>query len=389
MPYFDYNATAPLCPAARKAWTKANDNCWQNPSSPYGSAARAKIYLDQAREHLGALINCSPELLIFNSGATEGNNSIFAYFKKVYPASGKIIVSAVEHPSIIEAARYWFPERHELLPVEHTGIVDLKVLNTLLEKEDVVLVSVMAANNETGILQPWLEIAQHCQKKGIPFHCDASQWFGKLPSKGLGICDFLTGCAHKFGGPKGVGFIKISPDYSSFRTLVGGEQENGYRAGTEDYPGIASMLAAFETHRPQSVQQEQNWMQSRTHFENAIKEKIPNLTIVGHTVPRLWNTVPFIFPEYENLRWVRLLEKKGFNVSTGSACATGKEGPSHVMAAMGYPPEAMQRFVRVSGGWETQPEDWKALANAFGEVWKMLNAPKIGPAPGKSQVIDL
>ena len=387
MPYFDYNATAPLCPAAREAWLEASDRYWQNPSSPYGSAARTKVYLDQAREDLGQLFNCSPDLLIFNSGATEGNNSIFAYFRRLYPDSGNVIVSAVEHPSVIEAARYWFPERCIVLPVNDVGTVDLKVLETLLKAEDVVLVSVMAANNETGILQPWSEILQHCKEKGIPFHCDASQWLGKLSIKGLGNCDFLTGCGHKFSSPKGVGFLKISSDYNGFKAFSGGEQENGHRAGTEDYAGIASMLAALKIRETGLAEDTQIWMESRDHFENTIKEKIPHTTIVGHTTPRLWNTASLILPAHENLRWIRLLDKRGFTLSTGSACATGKEGPSHVMAAMGYTPEAMQRFVRVSGGWETQPEDWEALANAFSEVWETLNAST--DTLGKSQIIDL
>ena len=373
MIYFDVNATAPLCEAARTVWLAANAEHWANPSSPYASATRVRIYLNQAREHFSGLLGCSPELLVFNSGATEGNNSLFTYFRQIYPDKGRVAVSAVEHPCVLEAARYRFGERCDVVPVTSQGVLDLEVLEQKLRTGNYILVSVMAANNETGILQPWLEAMNLCREHGVPFHCDASQWVGKLPANRLGTCDFVTGCAHKFGGPKGVGFLKVAADYDGFKTLLGGEQEGGRRAGTEDYPGIAAMLAALKLRESQITPDFlKKATRARDAFQLSILERIPGVTVVGNSAPRLWNTLSLIMPTHENLRWVQLIDKRGFALSTGSACSTGKEGPSHVLAAMGLTPEAIRRVVRISGAWETKDSEWEALSDAFLSVNETL-----------------
>lgn len=372
--YFDVNATVPLCESARNAWLEAEAQHWANPSSPYASASRVHVYLDQARERLAALLGCTPELLVFNSGATEGNNALFTYFRRRYPGTGRVAVSAVEHPCVIEAARYEFGERCEVLPVNNDGFVDLEVLDKRLRQGDLILVSIMAANNETGILQPWREAACLCQEHGVFFHCDASQWIGKLPSRHLGVCDFLTGCAHKFGGPKGIGFLKLAADHSGFKALAGGEQEGGRRAGTENYPGIAAMLAALELRESQlSATFLKKAAQGRDGFEDSVSKGLPEVRVVGSGAPRLWNTTSLILAKHANIRWVGMLDKQGFAVSTGSACATGKEGSSHVLAAMGLGPKAL-RVVRISGGWETKGSEWQALAKAFLNVNEALSA---------------
>lgn len=385
MVYFDANATTALCDAARSAWLEANEHHWHNPSSPYAAAARARVLLEQGREQLGQRLGCSPEPIVFNSGATEGNHSLFAYFKHLYPDTGTVLVSAVEHPSVLEAARFWFSDRLKILPVDAYGVVNLATLGRWLADGDVILVSVMAANNETGALQPWETVLKQCQKRGIPFHCDASQWIGKCPANGLGTCDFLTGCAHKFSGPKGVGFLKIAPAYSGFKSLIGGEQESRHRSGTEDYPAIAAMLAALSLR--ESMSRQPHLGTARDHFETVLQKELPGIQWVAQKAPRLWNTTSLILPAYDNLRWVRLLDKRGFAVSTGSACATGKEGSSHVLAAMGYAPEAIQRVIRISSSWETQSEDWEALAHAIIDVGNALQ--RESQQPGTSQVIEL
>lgn len=224
------------------------------------------------------------------------------------------------------------------------------------------VVGMMAANNETGVLQPWREALALCRVRGVPFFCDAAQWIGKLPAAGLGDCDFVSGCAHKFGGPQGVGFLKVP---GKFRPLiVGGLQEEGRRAGTENVAGVLSMIAALEERvaalTPEAVAER---VAMRTDFEADLRRILPGAEIVGAGADRLWNTVSAIMPERADCRqrWVVKLDKLGFAVSTGSACASGKEQTSHVLAAMGVSAEAASRVLRFSSGWTTRPGDWQKL----------------------------
>jgi len=368
MPYFDYNATTPLHPAALAVWLETAGQAWHNPSSPYRSAAHAHALLEEARERLAAVAGGAPEDYVFTSGATESNNALFDYFARKSPPSARAVVSALEHPSVLEAAQSRFPQRTTLLRAERSGLVRLNNLESTLSQGNVVLVSLMAANNETGVLQPWREALQLCRAKGVPFHCDAAQWFGKLPADVLAECDFVTGSAHKFGGPKGVGFLKISPNQRGFHGQCGGEQEHGHRAGTENLPAIRAMVAALEAYTPRLTPNTAGWESARASFEAALLMAVPGAIIIGANSPRLWNTTMFIAPREANTRWVTLLDKHDFQISTGSACATGKEGPSHVLAAMGFPPDAARRALRISAGWDTTPADWDGLLAALAKV---------------------
>ena len=373
MPYFDNNATTPLSKAAEKAFLNASRNHWQNPSSPYRSAARARNLLDRDREWLAARLGCPAEAIVFNSGATEGNNAIFHYLAAKHSSDARVVVSAIEHPSVLEPARSAFPGRVNFLPALPTGVTDLSALPQLLENPKVALVSLMAANNETGVLQPWRECLEICRRKGTPFHTDASQWLGKMPLDGLGDCDYLTACAHKFGGPKAVGFILIGREEAGFRSLLGGVHEKGRRAGTENVAGINSMVAALK-HVCQNLEQTISDQKARRHaLEETLCQEIPGVRVIGGQSERLWNTVYALMPKYANTRWVALLDKRGFTVSTGSACATGKEGPSHVLAAMGVESGEAGRVLRVSGRWDTSTAAWNGLGAAFIEVWEELN----------------
>jgi cysteine desulfurase len=232
----------------------------------------------------------------------------------------------------------------------------------------------MAANNETGVLQPWADAAKLCREQGVPFHCDATQWLGKLPPAGLSASDFLTGSGHKFGAVKGTGFLKIAPRMESFHGQVGGGQEHNRRAGTENLPAIRSLVAAYTALSPRISVQAAAWADARKLFESRLRTAIPGVVIVGEKAPRLDNTVLFIPPRHANHRWVAAFDKCGFQLSTGSACATGQEGPSHVLAAMGVDAEGSRHALRVSAGWGTTPDDWTALAAALGEVQAALDA---------------
>ena len=365
--YFDYNATAPLRPEAKAAWLSATEDLWLNPSSPYRAAARVHAHLAEVRSVVAGLFAVAAERVVFNSGATEANNAIFAHWAATLPANTRIGVSPTEHPSVLAAAQHFFGERVIWLALDGNGAVDVAALQHVLNERQLAAVSVMAANNETGILNDWAAIATACRAQGVPYHCDASQWIGKLPIDHLQTCDFLTGAAHKFGGPKGVGLCLLPAENSGFMSLTGGAQEFGHRAGTEDVAGILAMVAAL-----QAV--ERGSAQGRDAFLVELGQVLPAVEVVGLAAQRLCNTALLIMPEFASVRWIRALEKRGFLVSAGSACSTGKQGPSPVLAAMGVPADAMQRVLRVSSGWATSVADWLALAAAMAECRSMLSS---------------
>jgi cysteine desulfurase len=316
-------------------------------------------------------LGCAPGQIVFTSGATESNNTILRHLAR--HSSAPAWVSAVEHPCVLETARAGFKNRVREIPVHPQGVVDLDWVREGLRKSRPAVVAVMAANNETGVCQPWADIAELCRAHGVAFFCDAAQWIGKLPVEGLGACDFVSGCAHKFGGPPGVGFLK-SLD-SLHPLLLGGPQEEGQRAGTENVPGVLAMVAALEERLGEPVALGEERLVWRTGFEEALRARLPGVEILGGTLPRLWNTVAAVMPQVDcRQRWVVKLDKLGFAVSTGSACASGKEKTSHVLAAMGFPPEAASRVLRFSSGWETSAGDWRSLLEGVVRAWEELRA---------------
>jgi cysteine desulfurase len=368
--YFDYNATTPLLPVARQAWLDATEQFIGNPSSPHRIGARAERALDAARERLAAFLGCSPLEIVWTSGATESNNTVLHHLAQALGKRAEIWISATEHPCVLSGARHYFPDRHRFIPVERSGVVDLEWLKTHLRASRPGAVVVMAANNETGVLQPWRDALALCREQEVPLLCDAAQWIGKEPAQGLGECDYLTGCAHKFGGPKGVGFLKAPRRARLFPLLRGGGQEAGRRAGTENVAGILSMMAALEHHEHAlATHPISEKIRLREEFETRLEETVPETKIIGRDADRLWNTVSVLTPPTERRqRWVVKLDKLGFAVSTGSACASGTEEPSHVLAAMGYAPDEAFRALRFSSGWETTREDWAALLDALAKV---------------------
>lgn len=370
MNYFDHNATTPLSAPAREAWLRASAEFIGNPSSPHRLGSRADRALTDAREELAALLGCAALDLVWTSGATESNNLVLHHLAQTLPASADVWLSALEHPCVLAAAQKWLPGRHRLIPATRTGVVDLAWLQNELSKTRPALIAVMAANNETGVLQPWREVLALCRAAEVPFFCDAAQWLGKLPAHGLGSCDFLSGCAHKFGGPRGLGFLKCPAQGKVHPLIVGGPQEEGRRAGTENVAGAISMLAALRERETALALGEHLARQTaKEAFETALLQTLPGSAIVGAGQPRLWNTVSALMPEADcQQRWVVKLDKAGFAVSTGSACSSGQEVPSHVLQAMGYGPSDSGRVLRFSSGWETPLASWPALLAALRQV---------------------
>ena len=366
--YFDHNATTPLSPAAREAWLDAQVEAWQNPSGLYRTAAAVKRRLEEAREAFAALFGCDPDRVVFNSGATEGANAVMGALSR--GGCGRpptAFVSAIEHPCVTQAAKKWFgPGSVRMLPVDSSGVLDLDVAKRLVVNESPSVVSVMAAHNETGVIQPWRELAAFCRELGVPFHCDAAQWAGKEPVSELGQCDWVSLSGHKFGGPKGVGLLIVPAGLRGPLALqAGGPQEGGHRGGTEDYPGIAAMLAALRCSRAGNPA-------GRDAFERAVLTAMPEARVVGAGAPRIFNTSMLVVPGAPNLKWLTRLGERGFAVSTGSACSAGHGNPSAAMAAMGMDPKEMSRVLRFSGGADTEIEDWLALAAAVVETMAAL-----------------
>jgi cysteine desulfurase len=358
--YFDHNATSPLCAPAREAWLEACEKYPANPASPHRLGGRAEAALENARLHVAEWLGCSPLDVVWTSGATEANNAVF-YHARI-GAETEAWVSAIEHPSVLRAATRSFGRSLCLIPVTNTGTVDLGWLADQLKRRRPAIVAIMAANNETGVLQPWREALRLCRENGVPLACDAAQWIGKLDSAGLGECNFVTGCAHKFGGPVGVGFMKVPAAFHSL--IVGGEQEHGLRAGTQNVAGVLAMTAAWRVRNEQLARgHAAARAQWRDAFLQRLASEIAAIEPVGLASDRLWNTATLLMPPRADCRnrWVVQLDKAGFAVSTGSACASGKAKTSHVLTAMGYPPEAGERMLRFSSGWENSAADWAAL----------------------------
>jgi cysteine desulfurase len=364
MLYFDHNATSPLSDAAREAWLDAIARYPGNPSSPHRLGARADAALSQARERLADWLGCEPAEIVWTAGATEANNTVL--YHAAQSSDGEAWVSAIEHPCVMESARRHFSKRHRLIPVTPEGALDLDWLERSLKDHSPSLVAVMAANNETGVLQPWREAMSLCREKGVPFFCDAAQWIGKIPASGLGAADFVSGCGHKFGGPQGVGFLKCPRKLRPL--LVGGPQEDGRRAGTENIAGILSMIAALDLRegamKVGGLVERVAW---RAEFEEMLTRELPGAWIIGAGAARLWNTVSAVMPELPDCRqrWVVKLDSLGFAVSTGSACASGKEQTSHVVSAMGLTASEASRVLRFSSGWETTRSEWQSLLDGL------------------------
>jgi cysteine desulfurase len=377
MIYFDNNATTPVMREAREAWLDATENFSGNASSPHQVGTKASIALRDAREKLAHFLGCHANDIIWTSGATEANNTVMHHFAKTLDAKSEVWVSAIEHPCIAESSQYYFGKRALISPVTHDGVIDLEWLTMELADTRPGLISVMAANNETGVLQPWREILSICQSYEVAFFTDAVQWLGKMPAKELGQCDFVSGAGHKFGGPRGVGLVKIPHKTKLTPLLVGGKQEQGARAGTENIATILSFMAALEA-REKQMAHSQHLLRVvwRENFEKQFLKELPGATIVGANSPRLWNTVSALMPHGSNAQWLNKLDKLGFPVSTGSACTTGKEEPSHVLAAMHFKPAEAHLVLRFSSNWETTEADWDALAKALVKVHGELHHAK-------------
>lgn len=368
MPYFDYNATTPLSSAARDAWLQAAAESWANPSSAHRAGTRVKVLLQHARQNLCTFIGCDPERIIFTSGATESAHAIARHLAETLPADAKVAVNPTEHLCVINAVRAHFAaERIAWLKVNENGQVVLDEVKELIGAGQIGALWVMAANNETGTLQPWSGLAALCRQSRVSYVCDAAQWWGKIAGGGLAEADWVFSAGHKFGAPKRMSFLLRPIDQPGFQVRSGGAEsgDGKQHGGTEDYPGACSLVAALADAERNKVMLESDRVRLRDRFELSLTQRLPGARVVAQGVERLWNTVLAVMPHGENHRWVTLLDKRGFEVSTGSACSSGSESPSHVLAAMGVPGDEMRRVLRISASWSTTPQDWDDLVEAL------------------------
>ena len=359
--YMDYNATSPVYADVIKTMQEIM-SAPHNASAVHRPGQQGRRLVENARLQVAALVQADPSMVIFNSGATEGNNTVLHHFK-----DERVLVSAIEHPAVLEVLPH-----AERIPVTPDGIVDLDALETLLKDgKPPALVSVMAVNNETGIIQPIKDISALVHKYGALYHCDGVQAAGRIPMDmaTMGI-DFLTLSAHKIGGPQGVGALILGLCGITPILLHGGGQEKSARAGTENVAGIAGFgLAAKLAHEGQ---QELN-ARLRTYQDtiektlNAIK---PDIHIYGQTMQRTPNTTLCSIPGKSSEALLMALDLDGIAVSNGSACTSGTVKSSHVLKAMGVDENLAQGTLRISTGWATQESDIEALRAALTKILK-------------------
>jgi cysteine desulfurase len=367
--YLDWNATTPLRPEARAAIAAAWDFSG-NPSSVHAEGRQARHLVEEARAVLADALGALPRNVVFTSGGTEANVMALSPHLRSgsSPPVERLLVSAIEHTSVLTGGRF-APERIASVPVTRSGAIDLSALGAMLAGGPPALVSLMAANNETGAVQPVADAAAAVHQAGGLLHVDAIQALGKIPIK-LGTlgADLVTVSAHKIGGPKGIGAVVIGEGVTGLEPLLrGGGQERGRRAGTEDVAGIAGFGAAAAAAIAAMAADGLRIRDLRDRLEAGLRQE-PDVIVFSADMPRLQNTTLFAAPGMKAETAVISFDLEGVAVSSGSACSSGKVQPSHVLQAMGFSPGEAQGAVRLSLGWSTSDRDVDRCL----EAWRKL-----------------
>jgi cysteine desulfurase len=370
MIYLDYNATAPLRAEVKAALTESFE-LFGNPSSIHSYGRKARHIVEETRETIASALDIAAAQVIFTSGGTEANNLALKGF---FPGQEHtIFISALEHESIKKAA----PDAYHI-PVTLEGTVNCEALAHLLREcrlnfTGPLLVSVMLANNETGVIQPLDKIAAIAKTYDAYVHCDAVQAFGKIPCsmKALGV-DTLSVSAHKLGGPKGVGALAVSERFTLYPSLVGGGQERRLRAGTENVLGIVGFGAAVRA----NCQEEWQLLTSiRDSLENQIQAFSAQPLIFGRQAPRLPNTSCIRMPDMDAELQLMAFDLAGIAVSAGSACSSGRIEASEALIAMGVDRKHAQQAIRVSLGWNTDAAEIKSFIRTWQQLYEKRRQP--------------
>ncbi|HTP27033.1 MAG TPA: cysteine desulfurase family protein [Anaeromyxobacteraceae bacterium] len=360
MNYLDYSASTPVAPRVFEAMLPFLQESWGNPSSPYRFGNKARTAVERARKRIAGHLGCRPTELVFCSSGTEADNLALRGVAHALRSKGNhIVVSAIEHHAVLHTCKALEAEERQVtyVPVTADGVVDLDALGGSL-RADTVLVSVMHANNETGVIQPVEEIAGLAHRRGVVFHTDAVQSAGKLAGMLAGLgADLVTVSAHKLYGPKGAAALYVRQGTSISPVTTGGAQELGLRAGTENVAAIVgfaeAVALAFEGVDAEGRRQ----AQLRNRLEQEVTAAIRAVRVNGARAQRLPNTSSLSFEAVDGESIVLGLDMQGICVSTGSACSTGEPEPSHVLRSMGLSREEAQGTIRVSLGHETREQD--------------------------------
>jgi len=372
--YLDYNATTPLKPQVYEAMLPYLKGYYGNPSSIHWAGQAAREALMVARERVANLFHVDPQSIVFTSGGTEANNLALKGVFEMLPKKGcHIVTTQVEHKSILECCEYLKKRGAEItyVPVYPNGQIDLKALKNAL-RPDTILISVQAANNETGVLMPLKEIAQIAQAHHILFHTDAVQWCGKkeLLLETLPI-DLISISSHKIYGPKGAGALILRQGLKLEALLHGGNQERKRRGGTENVAALVGFGAACDCARETMKEEALRTQALRNTLEQGILETIPETLLNGQGSPRVPNTLNISFKGIEAEGLLLNLDLKGIAVSSGSACSSGSLEPSHVLIAMGRSEEEVSS-IRFSLGYETKEEDIATVLEVLPEMVEHL-----------------
>ena len=376
MIYLDYNATTPLCDAAREAMLPYLDRHFGNPSSVHAAGREARAAIDNARDKPAALLRVKPNEIVFTSGGTESCNlAVFGLARCRSQGGGHVISAKTEHHAVLNAIEHL--EKHEgfevtWLNVSKDGIIDLDQLADAIRPETR-LVSIMTANNETGVIQPMREISQICRERGVLLHSDMVQSFGKIDVD-LSLVDAASFAAHKFYGPKGVGFLFLRSGLSIQPIMFGGAHENERRPGTENVAAIVGMAAAAEWVGQEQEQEREKIL--RDELWTRIAENVPDAKQNGANAPRLANTLNVSLLGIDSEMLLIALDLEGVCASSGSACMVGSVVASHVLLAMGLPMERASSAVRFSLGKWTTADEIKASGDAVRKIVDRLNTRK-------------
>jgi cysteine desulfurase len=378
MIYLDYNATTPLCDAAREAMLPYLDRHFGNPSSVHAAGREARAAIDNARDKIAALLRIKPTEIVFTSGGTESCNlAVFGLARSRTQGGGHVISAKTEHHAVLNAVEHL--EKQEgfevtWLNVSRDGIVDVDHLATSIRTETR-LVSIMAANNETGVVQPLREISQICRERGVLLHSDMVQAFGKIEID-FSLVDAASFAAHKFYGPKGTGFLFLRSGLSIQPIMFGGAHENERRPGTENVAAIAAMAAAAEWTLRNCESEHQHQERLRDELWTRISQNVPDAKQNGAHAPRLANTLNLSLLGLDSEMLLIALDLEGVCASSGSACMVGSVVASHVLLAMGLPIERARSAVRFSLGKWTTADEIKATGDAVQKIVERLHTRK-------------
>ena len=375
MIYADNAATTKMSKAAIDTMVSVMNENYGNPSSLYTIGQKAKEILEEARVDVAAVIGADAKEILFTSGGSEADNQAIRSAAELGRKNGKlhIISTAFEHHAVLHTLEKLKKEGFEvtLLDVHEDGLVRLEELEAAI-REDTCLVTVMFANNEIGTIQPIREIGAICRKHNVLFHTDAVQAIGHLPINVVDDnIDLLSASAHKFHGPKGVGFLYAKKGIRLTNLIEGGAQEKGRRAGTENVPGIAAMAAALKEAASKIEETSKNLTEKRNRLIQGLKE-IPHSAINGDEVKRLPSNVNFCFEGIEGESLLLLLDDKGISASSGSACTSGSLDPSHVLLAIGRVHDVAHGSLRLSIGEDITDEEVDYIIKSVKEVVEYL-----------------